>query len=67
MAERKRARDQKDVLRAKGDVTTSHGLQQWGDDPVGEGIGTGGSGTAERAAKLAEGQRRQLEGDDDIG
>ena len=55
-------RDQKDVLPQKGNVTQSErGLQIWDDDDAfgdGVGTGTGGSGTAERAAKIARGQRR---------
>lgn len=54
-------RDQEDVLPQKDHVTKSptRGLQQWGDDPMGEGTGTGSSGTAERAAKIARGQKEQ--------
>ncbi|HVM45821.1 MAG TPA: hypothetical protein VM582_07790 [Candidatus Thermoplasmatota archaeon] len=53
-------RDQDDVLPKKDNVTSSdRGLQIWDDDElVGEGVGTGGSGTAERAAKIARGQKR---------
>ena len=53
-------RDQEDVLPHKDHVTKSKiGLQQWGDDPIGGGVGTGGSGTAERAAKIARGQKEK--------
>ncbi len=53
-------RDQKDVLPKKGNVTQSgRGLQQWGESPMGDAVGTGGSGTAERAARIARGQREQ--------
>lgn len=59
MSKERQAEDQSDVLPAKGNVTKSgRGLQQWGDAPMGDAIGTGGSGTAERAAKIAEGQRK---------
>lgn len=55
-------RDQDEVLRRKDRVTRSGiGLQQWGDEPMGEGTGTGGSGTAERAARIAKGQKESLE------
>lgn len=53
-------RDQEDVLPDKDHVTKSRiGLQQWGDEPMGEAVGTGGSGTAERAAKIARGQKEK--------
>lgn len=53
-------RDQDDVLPRKGDVTRSKiGLQIWGDEPFGRGVGEGGSGTAERAARIAKGQKDQ--------
>ncbi|HUR67923.1 MAG TPA: hypothetical protein VM370_01655 [Candidatus Thermoplasmatota archaeon] len=53
--------DQDDVLRKKGGVTSSdRGLQIWGDEELGDdGVGTGGSGTAERAAKIAHGQKKR--------
>lgn len=55
-------RDQKEVLEKKDNVTRSRiGLQQWGDSPMGEAVGTGGSGTAERAARIARGQKEQAE------
>lgn len=65
MPTRRKAEEQKDVLPAKGDVTQSdRGLQQWGEGPMGDAIGTAGSGTAERAAKIAAGQRKSMEGDE---
>lgn len=58
-------RDQNDVLPKKGDVTKSKiGLQIWGDEPYGRGVGEGGSGTAERAARIAKGQKEQARGKD---
>ena len=65
MPKEREAEDQKDVLPAKGNVTQSdRGLQQWGEAPMGDAIGTAGSGTAERAAKIAAGQRRSVEGEE---
>lgn len=52
-------RDQQDVLPKKDNVTSSdRGLQQWGDEavPEGDGVGTAGSGTAARQARIARGQ-----------
>ena len=55
-------RDQEDVLPKKDHVTKSRiGLQQWGDSPMGDAVGTGGSGTAERAARISRGQKEQAE------
>lgn len=59
MAER---RDQQDVLPKKGNVTTTdRGLQQWGSEglPDAAATGTGGGGTAERAARITDGQLKQ--------
>ena len=56
--------DQADVLRKKGGVTRGAlGLQQWDDliQPDTGGIGTGSSGTAERAAKIGKGQAGRSE------
>lgn len=56
-------RDQKDVLPKKGNVTESpeRGLQQWGDEtPQIKGQhGDASEGTAERAARITEGQLRK--------
>lgn len=53
-------RDQEDVLPKKDHVTKSRiGLQLWGDEAFGEGVGTGGSGTAERAARISQGQKER--------
>lgn len=53
-------RDQQDVLPKKDNVTKSSiGLQQWGDEAQpedGKAVGTSGSGTAERQARIARGQ-----------
>lgn len=55
-------RDQEDVLPKKDRVTKSDkGLQQWGEQDLGAPgqHGSGSEGTAERAARLSEGQRGQ--------
>lgn len=58
-------RDQDDVLRRKDRTTQgSIGLQQWHEDEDAQVQGTGGSGTSERAAKIAAGQRKQAERED---
>lgn len=52
--------DQDDVLRHKDHTTRgSIGLQQWDEDADARPLGTGGSGTAERASKIAAGQAAQ--------
>jgi hypothetical protein len=49
-------RDQKDVLAKKDNVTRSSiGLQQWGDEAQ-DAEGSGGTGTAQRQARIARGQ-----------
>lgn len=54
--------DQDDVLRHKDRTTKSSiGLQQWDADEDAQVQGTGGSGTAERAAKIAAGQKKHDE------
>ena len=57
--------DQDDVLRHKDRTTKSSiGLQQWDNDDTAEIEGTGGSGTAERAAKISAGQKGQKKQDE---
>lgn len=48
-------------LERRPTTKSSLGLQQWGDSPMGDAVGTGGSGTAERAARISRGQTKQAE------
>lgn len=60
--------DQMDVLDEKDGVTQSgRGFQLWGDDVVGPPgrSGEGTVGTAERHARILEGQRRQKASQED--
>lgn len=53
--------DQKDVLDDKDHTTPNRGLQVWDEDPGGDtAVGTASEGTAERAARITQGQERSL-------